>query len=76
VRYRDFITPGFLTVRFLVEPDGGVRSVQFVEVVEAGEIQKGFTLNSIRGAPIPPMPAELRRDLKGDPLELIYNFYF
>jgi hypothetical protein len=76
VRYRDFITPGFLTVRFMVQADGGVRSVQFVEVVEAGEIQKGFTLNSIRGAPIPPMPAKLKRDLKGEPLELIYNFYF
>jgi len=76
VRYRDFITPGFLTVRFLVEADGDVRSIQFVEVVEAGEIQKGFTLNSIRGAPIPPMPADLKRDLRGDPLELIYNFYF
>jgi outer membrane biosynthesis protein TonB len=76
VRYRDFITPGFLTVRFLVEPDGRIRGLQFIEVVEASEIQKGFTLNSIRGAPIPPMPAELKRNLDGDPLELIYNFYF
>lgn len=76
VRYRDFITPGFLTVRFLVESDGRVRRLEFLEVVEAGEIQKGFTLNSIRGAPIPPMPAALRRELDGDPLELIYNFYF
>lgn len=76
VRYRDFITPGFLTVRFMVQADGGVRSIEFLEVVEAGEIQKGFTLNAVRSAPIPPMPAELKRQLDGEPLELIYNFYF
>lgn len=76
VRYRDFITPGFLTLRFLVEADGEVRAVEFLEVVEAGEIQKGFTLNSIRSAPIPVMPAELKRELDGEALELIYNFYF
>ena len=76
MRYRDFITPGFLTLRFLVEANGGVRSVEFLEVVEAGEIQKGFTLNSVRSAPIPAMPAELKRELDGEALELIYNFYF
>jgi hypothetical protein len=54
VRHRDFITPGFLTVRFFVEPGGKVRSVQFVGEMETGEIQKGFTLNSIRDAEIPP----------------------
>lgn len=76
VRHRDFITPGFLTVRFFVEADGRVRMVQFVGEMESGEIQKGFTLNSIRNAEIPPMPPELRRDLDGEPLELIFNFYF
>ena len=63
-------------MRFLGGGDGGGRSVEFREVVGAGEIQKGFTLSSVRSAPIPPMPAELKRELDGDPLELIYNFYF
>ena len=76
VRHRDFITPGFLTVRFFVEHTGRVRTVEFVGEMETGEVQKGFTLNSIRNAPIPPMPAELRRELDGEPLELIFNFYF
>jgi hypothetical protein len=76
VRYRDFITPGFLTVRFLVDPDGGVRSVKFLETVDSSEIQKGFTLNSIRKAAIPKMPDKLKKQLEGEPLELIYNFYF
>jgi len=76
VRHRDFITPGFLTVRFFVEPNGRVKSVQFVGDMETGEIQKGFTLNSIRDAEIPPMPATLKPDFKDAPLELIFRFYF
>jgi hypothetical protein len=76
VRHRDFITPGFLTVRFYVQADGKVRNVAFVGVMETGEIQKGFTLNSIREAPIPPMPDAVRAELDGEPLELTFNFYF
>jgi hypothetical protein len=76
VRHRDFITPGFLTVRFFVEPSGKVRSVQFVGDMETGEVQKGFTLNSIRDAGIPPMPRKLRAEYDKEPLELIFRFYF
>ena len=76
VRHRDFITPGFLTVRFFVMPNGKVRNVQFVGEMETGTIQTGFTLNSIRNAAIPPMPPALQREFRGEPLELIYNFYF
>jgi hypothetical protein len=76
VRHRDFITPGFLTVRFFVEPGGKVRSVQFVGDMSTGEIQKGFTLNSIRDAAIPPMPADVRKEFTKEPLELIFRFYF
>lgn len=76
VRHRDFITPGFLTVRFFVEPSGRVRTVQFVGDMETGEVQKGFTLNSIRDAEIPAMPQSLRKEYASDPLELIFNFYF
>lgn len=76
MRHRDFITPGYLTVRFFVEPSGRVRSVQFVGEMETGEVQKGFTLNSIRNAEIPAMPSALRKDLASEPLELIFNFYF
>ncbi len=76
VRHRDFITPGFLTVRFFVEATGKVRSVQFVGDMETGEVQKGFTLNAIRDAHIPVMPASLRREYDQEPLELIFRFYF
>jgi hypothetical protein len=76
VRHRDFITPGFLTVRFFVETSGKIRSVQFVGDMETGEIQKGFTLNSIRDAEIPAMPRDLRGEYDKEPLELIFRFYF
>ena len=76
VRHRDFITPGYLTVRFFVEPSGKVRTVQFVGQMETGEVQKGFTLNSIRDAEIPPMPASIKQEYSKQPLELIFNFLF
>lgn len=76
IRYRNHITPGILTIRFLVDDLGEVSGIRFLDVVEAGEIQKGFTLNSLKHASIPIMPKELKDDLDGEPLELIYNFYF
>ena len=76
IRYRNHITPGILTIRFLVDDKGRVSGIRFLDVVEAGEIQKGFTMNSLKEAPIPRMPMDVKKDLDGDPLELIYNFYF
>jgi hypothetical protein len=76
VRHRDFITPGFLTVRFFVETSGKVRTVQFVGSMETGEVQKGFTLSAIRDADIPPMPPAVKKEFDKEPLELIFNFYF
>lgn len=76
VKHRDFITPGFLTVRFYIEANGKVKSVQFVGDIQTGEVQKGFTLNSIRNAGIPAMPPAVKKEMAGDALELIFNFYF
>ena len=76
IRYRDFITPGFLTVRFFVDAKGKVRNVDFVGAMQTGQQQKGFTLNSIRDAAISAMPPELKKDFQEEPLELIFNFYF
>jgi len=76
VRHRDFITPGFLTVRFYIEPSGRVRSVHFVGDMETGEVQKGFTLSSIREAEIPAMPKELAEFYEGDAMELVFRFFF
>ncbi len=76
MKRRDFIVPGYLTVRFYVQSDGRVKSVQFVGDIEGGEVQKGFTLESIRDAPIPAMPPAVKKEMGGDALELVFNFYF
>ncbi|MFM2221179.1 MAG: hypothetical protein RLZZ553_927 [Verrucomicrobiota bacterium] len=75
-KYRDFITPGILTVRFVIAPDSSVRTISVVEMIDAGEVQKGFTLSSIRQAKIPPIPSDLKAEIEDEPIELIYNFYF
>lgn len=76
VRHRDFITPGFLTARFFVQPSGKVSHVEFIGEMETGQVQKGFTLNSIRNANIPAMPTNLKKEFDDEALELIFNFYF
>jgi len=76
VRRRDFIVPGYLTTRFFVDAQGRVKTVELIGEIEGGEIQKGFTLNSIRDAAIPPMPPAVKKEMDGDALELIFNFYF
>jgi hypothetical protein len=76
IRYREHITPGMLTIRFLLDEKGRVSHIKFLDVMEASTIQKGFTMKSIQSADIPTMPKEIVRELDGDPLELIYNFFF
>lgn len=76
IRNRDFITPGVLRIRVVLDENGSVRSVGTVEEVGVGTIQKGFTHMAIREADLPAMPAEVKRELDGEPLELLYNFIF
>lgn len=76
VKRRDFIVPGYITVQFFIDAHGRVRSLSLLGEIEGGEVQKGFTIDSIREAPIPVMPSVIKKEMKGDSLELIYNFYF
>ncbi|GAA5482474.1 hypothetical protein [Haloferula sargassicola] len=76
VRNRDFITPGVLRVQVVLDPTGKVRTVGLMDEVGTTTIQRGFTFSSIREADLPEMPEEVRRELNGEPLELLYNFIF
>lgn len=76
IRYREHVLPGFLTIRFLLDAKGQVFGIRFLEVMPNGEIQQGFTLRAIQDADLPRMPKDIVKELNGDPLELIYNFYF
>lgn len=72
----DLIVSGFLTARFTIGTDGKVRTVSFENEIEGGQVQKGFTLDSIREAAIPPMPPALRKAHAQQPLELVFRFFF
>jgi len=74
--YRDHIEPGMLTIRFFVDKRGRVSGLRYIDVLRASEIQKGFTVNAIRDAPIPAMPGEVAKELDDEPLELVINFLF
>jgi hypothetical protein len=76
VKRRDFIVPGYITVRFFIDSKGRVTSLSLMGEIEGGEVQKGFTIDSIREAQIPSMPPEIKKEMEGDSLEMIYNFYF
>ncbi|MGJ8677894.1 MAG: hypothetical protein ACSHX0_10285 [Akkermansiaceae bacterium] len=75
-KHRDHIVPGIMSLRFYVDKDGQVSGIKFQEIIEGNYIERGFTQRAIRNANLPPMPADAVRELNGDPLELVYNFYF
>lgn len=76
IENRDYILPGSLSLRVVLDPQGKVRSILPVNEYKGGIIQKGFTHSAIREADLPAMPAEVKSELDGDPLELLYNFIF
>ncbi|MBK1827596.1 hypothetical protein [Haloferula rosea] len=76
IQHRDLITPGVIRIQVVLDENGRVRSVGTVEEFGIGAIQKGFTHKAIREANLPKMPDDVRRELQGEPLELLYNFIF
>ena len=75
-QHRDHIVPGVISIRFYVDQNGRVSGVKFQEVIGANYIERGFTQRAIRQAKLPKMPKPVLKELNGEPLELIYNFYF
>jgi len=75
-QHRDHIVPGVISLRFYVDDKGKVSGIKFQEVIEANFIERGFTQRAIRQARLPKMSKSVIKELKGEPLELIYNFYF
>lgn len=75
-RHRDVATPGFLRVNFTIAADGRVTSARKVEARDGGEASVWFTLNAVRGAKLPPIPAEVVEMLEAGHLEINFNFLF
>lgn len=76
LQYREHIQPGVISMQFSVEQDGRISSPRPHDVVSTSQIQVGFTMKAIRTSKLPPMPPEVQKELEGERLELIYNFYF
>lgn len=76
-RYQNLITPGFMTVHFVIGQDGKLgKDLAVTEEVDCTIQQKGFTLQAIRSAKFPPLPPELRKKLGREPLDLTITFNF
>ena len=75
-QHRDHIVPGVISIRFYVDQSGGVSGIKFQEVIGANFIERGFTQRALRQVELPKMPESVQEELKGESLELIYNFYF
>jgi len=75
-QHRDHIVPGVISLRFYIDKNGKVSGIKFQEIVGANRIETGFTQRAIRQARLPKMRRDVLKELDGEPLELIYNFYF
>jgi hypothetical protein len=75
-RHRDVATPGFLRVNFTISADGRVTSARKVEARDGGEASVWFTLNAVKGAKLPPIPADVVEMLEAGHLEMNFNFLF
>jgi len=76
LKYREHIQPGVISMQFFVDGAGKVTNPKPHDVVSTSTIQVGFTMKAIRSSELPPMSAEAKKELDGEKLELIYNFYF
>jgi hypothetical protein len=75
-QHRDHIVPGVISLRFYIDKNGKISGIKFQEVIEGNYIEQGFTQRAIRQAKLPRMPKSVLKELDGEPLELIYSFYF
>jgi hypothetical protein len=70
------IQPGFIRVNFVISKDGKIGLARALEVRDASETQKWFTLRAIKAAKLPPIPPEVVELLEDGHLEVNFNFLF
>ncbi|MDB6079580.1 MAG: hypothetical protein JWO82_3327 [Akkermansiaceae bacterium] len=74
VRSRDFDMAGAAVVHVVIDSTGKVPRATFEEEYGFGMVQKGFISSSIKDHQHPPMPADLKKKLKGRPFEFNIKF--
>ena len=75
-RYRSLISPGQITLYFVVNKKGQVSQQRQIEMRGASGTQWGIVLNSVNAAKIPPMPKKVIEELGGEDLELTLGFTY
>ncbi len=75
-KYRSLISPGQITLYFVVNKKGQVFRQRQVEMRGASGTQWGIVLNSVTAAKIPPMPKDVIKELGGEDLELTMGFTY
>jgi len=70
------ILPGTLNVNFSVSPAGKIHGISFVDSVAGAAANKGYTLESLQSAEVPPMSAEVKKILGNQPHQVTINFNF
>lgn len=70
------IIPGSVTISLRLNKRGLLENMELVRRRGASISQQSFTFKAIRSASLPPMPADVQREVVGDILELIYQFNF
>jgi len=70
------IQPGFIRVAFTIGRDGRVISATAVDVRDAGEVQKLFTIRAVMQSVLPPIPEDVLTVLPDGRLEMTFNFLF
>ncbi len=74
--HRGDIVPGSIAIRLIINERGQITDMEIMRRRGASLSQQSFTLKAIRQASIPPIPAEVRADMVGDKIDLIYEFFF
>ena len=75
-KYRSLISPGQITLYFVVNKKGEVFRQRQVEMRGASGTQWGIVLNSVTAAKIPPMSRDVIKELGGEDLELTMGFTY
>lgn len=75
-KYRSLISPGQITLYFVVNKEGKVFRQRQVEMRGASGTQWGIVLNSVTAAKIPPMSRDVINELGGEDLELTMGFTY
>ena len=74
--HRGDIIPGSVVVSLRINTRGQLENMELVRRRGASVSQQSFTFGAIRRATLPPMPPEVRQEVVGDLLELIFQFNF